>query len=163
MSPTKLSLCENDVIYKLFPPRARESFVCDIPAGNGNIEKIFTVLRAINMWLLNSYVRNRTLVFTHYHWLAGRATETTEAPSWGQLSSVYSIFLAAKREQGTLHDLQEGVTYLMCTNTNGWWTEQGKPPDNKAVASYLVCIQYHWLVNCRAKKNQPIVKPGPAI
>jgi hypothetical protein len=43
MSLTKLSLGgNNDVIYKLFPPR--ESLVRDIPAGSGNIEKlIFTV------------------------------------------------------------------------------------------------------------------------
>ncbi len=40
MSLTKLSLDENnDVIYKLFPPR--ESLVSDIPAGDGNIEKLF--------------------------------------------------------------------------------------------------------------------------
>jgi hypothetical protein len=38
---TKLSLGGNndDVIYKLFPPR--ESLVSDIPAGDGNIEKLF--------------------------------------------------------------------------------------------------------------------------
>jgi hypothetical protein len=29
----------NDVIYKLFPPR--ETLVSDIPAGDGNIEKLF--------------------------------------------------------------------------------------------------------------------------
>jgi hypothetical protein len=40
MSLTKLSLGgNNDVIYKLFPPR--ESLVSDIPAGDGNIEKLF--------------------------------------------------------------------------------------------------------------------------
>jgi hypothetical protein len=40
MSLTKLSLGgNNDVIYKLFPPM--ESFVSDIPAGDGNIEKLF--------------------------------------------------------------------------------------------------------------------------
>ncbi len=40
MSLTKLSLGENnDVIYKLFPPR--ESSVSDIPAGEGNIKKLF--------------------------------------------------------------------------------------------------------------------------
>ncbi len=40
ISLTKLSLGGNkDVIYKLFPPR--ESLVCDIPAGDGNIEKLF--------------------------------------------------------------------------------------------------------------------------
>jgi hypothetical protein len=40
MSLTKLSLGGNyDVIYKLFPPR--ESLVSDIPAGDGNIEKLF--------------------------------------------------------------------------------------------------------------------------
>jgi hypothetical protein len=40
MSLTKLSLGgNNDVMYKLFPPR--ESLVSDIPAGDGNIEKIF--------------------------------------------------------------------------------------------------------------------------
>jgi hypothetical protein len=40
MSLSKLSLGgNNDVIYKLFP--ARESLVSDIPAGDGNIEKLF--------------------------------------------------------------------------------------------------------------------------
>jgi hypothetical protein len=40
MSLTKLSLGgNNDVIYKLFPPR--ESLVSDIPAGDRNIEKLF--------------------------------------------------------------------------------------------------------------------------
>ncbi len=40
MSLTKVSLGgNNDVIYKLFPPR--ESLESDIPAGDGNIEKLF--------------------------------------------------------------------------------------------------------------------------
>jgi hypothetical protein len=40
MSLTKLSLGgSNDVIYKLFPPR--EGLVSYIPAGDGNIEKLF--------------------------------------------------------------------------------------------------------------------------
>jgi hypothetical protein len=40
MSLTKLSLGKNtDVTYKLFPPR--ESLVSGIPAGDGNIEKLF--------------------------------------------------------------------------------------------------------------------------
>jgi hypothetical protein len=40
MSITKLSLGGNyDVIYKLFLPR--ESLVSDIPAVDGNIEKLF--------------------------------------------------------------------------------------------------------------------------
>ncbi len=40
MSPTKLSMGGNNkVINKLFPPR--ESLVSDIPAGDGNIEKLF--------------------------------------------------------------------------------------------------------------------------
>jgi hypothetical protein len=39
MSLTKLSLGWNDdVIFKLFPPR--ESLASDIPAGDGNIEKL---------------------------------------------------------------------------------------------------------------------------
>ncbi len=42
MSLTKLSQGgNNDVIYKLFPPR--ETLVSDIPAGYGNIKKLFTV------------------------------------------------------------------------------------------------------------------------
>jgi hypothetical protein len=46
MSLTKLSLGgNNDVIYKLFPPR--ESLVSDIPAGDGNIEKLFLQCRAL--------------------------------------------------------------------------------------------------------------------
>jgi hypothetical protein len=40
MSLTKLSLGgNNDVIYKLFPPR--QSLVSDIPPGDRNIEKLF--------------------------------------------------------------------------------------------------------------------------
>jgi hypothetical protein len=40
MSITKLSLGgNNDVMYEIFPPR--ESLVSDIPAGGGNIEKLF--------------------------------------------------------------------------------------------------------------------------
>jgi hypothetical protein len=40
MSLTKLSLGgNNDVIYKVFPPR--ESLDRDIPAGDWNIEKLF--------------------------------------------------------------------------------------------------------------------------
>jgi hypothetical protein len=43
MSLTKLSLGRNyDVIYKLFLPR--ESLLDDIPAGDGNIEKLFYVV-----------------------------------------------------------------------------------------------------------------------
>jgi hypothetical protein len=39
MPLTKLSLGgNNDVMYTLFPPR--ESLVSDIPAGDGNIEKL---------------------------------------------------------------------------------------------------------------------------
>jgi hypothetical protein len=46
MSLTKLSLGgNNDIIYKLFPPR--ESLVSDIPAGDGNIEKLFLQCKAL--------------------------------------------------------------------------------------------------------------------
>jgi hypothetical protein len=42
MSLTKLSQGgNNDVIYKLFPPRESLVRVSDIPAGDGNIEKLF--------------------------------------------------------------------------------------------------------------------------
>jgi len=42
ISLTKLSLGgNNDVIYKLFPPR--ESLAGDIPVGDGNIKRFFTV------------------------------------------------------------------------------------------------------------------------
>jgi hypothetical protein len=45
MSLTKLSLGgNNDVIYKLFPPK--EILVSDIPAGDGNIEKLFLRCRS---------------------------------------------------------------------------------------------------------------------
>ncbi len=45
MSLTKVSLGgNNDVIYKVFPPR--ESLVSDIPAGDGNIEKLFYGFRS---------------------------------------------------------------------------------------------------------------------
>jgi hypothetical protein len=44
MSLTKLSLGgNNDVIYKLFPHR--KSLVSDIPAGDGNTEKLFLLCR----------------------------------------------------------------------------------------------------------------------
>ncbi len=46
MALTKLSLGgNNDVIYKLFP--SRESLESDIPAGDGNIEKLFLRCRDI--------------------------------------------------------------------------------------------------------------------
>jgi hypothetical protein len=50
MSLTKLSLGENnDVIYKLFPPR--ESLVSDDPAGDGNIEKlVYSDLSRVNIY-----------------------------------------------------------------------------------------------------------------
>jgi hypothetical protein len=53
MSLTKLSQGgNNDVINKLFPPR--ESLVSDIPAGDGNIEKFFTVwLHSPSSWSQN--------------------------------------------------------------------------------------------------------------
>jgi hypothetical protein len=48
VSLTKLSLDGNyDVIYKLF--LHRESLVNDIPAGDGNIEKLFLQCRE-NLW-----------------------------------------------------------------------------------------------------------------
>jgi hypothetical protein len=44
MSLTKLSLGgNNNVIYKLFPPR--ESLVSDNPAGDENIEKLFLLCK----------------------------------------------------------------------------------------------------------------------
>ncbi len=47
MSFNKLSIGgNNDVIYKLFPPR--ESLVSDIPAGDGNIKKLFLQCIHIN-------------------------------------------------------------------------------------------------------------------
>jgi hypothetical protein len=46
MSLTKLSLGgNNDVIFKFFP--SREILVCSIPAGNGNIEKVFFTVYAM--------------------------------------------------------------------------------------------------------------------
>jgi hypothetical protein len=46
MSLCKLSLGgNNDVIYKLFPPR--ESLFSDIPAGEGNIEKLLRVRQRV--------------------------------------------------------------------------------------------------------------------
>jgi hypothetical protein len=52
-SLTKLSLVgNNDVIYKLFP--SRESFVSDIPVGDGNIEKLFYGVSAESMRLARS-------------------------------------------------------------------------------------------------------------
>jgi hypothetical protein len=48
MSLTKLSLGGNyDVIYKLFLPR--ESLVCDIVSGDGNIEKLFSRCKVFNI------------------------------------------------------------------------------------------------------------------
>ncbi len=49
MSLTKLSLVGNyDVTYKLFLPRG--SLVSDIPAGDGNIEKLFYGVREERRW-----------------------------------------------------------------------------------------------------------------
>ncbi len=49
MSLTKLSLGgNNDVIYKLFPPR--ESLVSDILAGDGNVEKLFLRCMQVNVY-----------------------------------------------------------------------------------------------------------------
>ncbi len=46
MSLTKLSLGVNyDVIYKLF--LSRESLVSEIPAGDGNIEKLFLMVYSL--------------------------------------------------------------------------------------------------------------------
>ncbi len=54
MSLTKLSLGgNNDIIYKeLFPPR--ESLVSDIPAGDGNIEKVFFAVYPLPQSLENA-------------------------------------------------------------------------------------------------------------
>ncbi len=56
MSLTTLSLGGNtDVIYKLFPPR--ESLVSDIPAGDGNIEKLFLQCAVwFGLWGTMSYL-----------------------------------------------------------------------------------------------------------
>ncbi len=64
ISLTKLSLGENyDVIYKLFPPRER--LVSDIPAGDGNIEKlyygVYTVKKASDIPVPSRDVTYRTL------------------------------------------------------------------------------------------------------
>jgi hypothetical protein len=48
MSLTKLSLGgNNDVIYKLFPPR--KSLVSDILDGDGDIEKLFFTVPILNI------------------------------------------------------------------------------------------------------------------
>ncbi len=61
---TKLSLGgNNDVKYKLFPPR--ESLVSDIPAGDGNIEKLF--LRWMHVHYLNWRSNGRKLSSTSGH------------------------------------------------------------------------------------------------
>ncbi len=58
MSLTKLSLDgNNDVIYKLFPPR--ESLVSDIPAGDGNIEQFFS---CVWVFLIEMLERFHTLI-----------------------------------------------------------------------------------------------------
>jgi hypothetical protein len=53
LSPAaKLSLSVNNYgIYKLFPPR--ESLVGDIPAGDGNIEKLFFTVYYLLTFLAN--------------------------------------------------------------------------------------------------------------
>ncbi len=72
MSLSKLSLGgNNDVIYKLFP--LRESLVSDIPAGGGNIEKLFLLsthyrysgrsnsfLCVLYIWWLSYYAKSGT-------------------------------------------------------------------------------------------------------
>jgi hypothetical protein len=63
MSLTKLSLGGNNLyMTSLFPPR--ESLVSDIPAGDGNIEKLFysiTVIR--NCWKV---VHHELVVYQNY-------------------------------------------------------------------------------------------------
>jgi hypothetical protein len=63
MSLIKLSLCgNNDVIYQLFPPR--EILVRDIPAGVGNIEKLFYGVHYFTSMIAKTaetwYIRERT-------------------------------------------------------------------------------------------------------
>ncbi len=63
MSLTKVSLGgNNDVIYKLFPPR--EILVSDIPAGVGNIEKLFYGVHYFTCMIAKTaktwYIRERT-------------------------------------------------------------------------------------------------------
>jgi hypothetical protein len=54
MSLTKLSLGgNNNVIYKLFPPR--ESLVSDIPVGDENIERKKFYVVAVKIWTLYRY------------------------------------------------------------------------------------------------------------
>ncbi len=58
MSLTKLSLGGNNLfIASLFPPR--ESLVSDIPAGDGNIEKLFYGVMILYCAILN------TVLFMH--------------------------------------------------------------------------------------------------
>ncbi len=66
MSLAKLSLGgNNDVIFKLFPPR--ESLLSDIPAGVGNIEK--KILRCI-LYLINSmYVQYMLVKIKHLSYM----------------------------------------------------------------------------------------------
>jgi hypothetical protein len=61
MSLTKLSLGgNNDGIYKLFPPRER--LVSDIPAGDGNIEKLFYgVLYTTRLYIIQYLLKTRTI------------------------------------------------------------------------------------------------------
>jgi hypothetical protein len=65
MSITKLSLGGNyDVIYKLFPPR--ESLVSDIPAENGNIEKLFfRCMCASGYWTLKVDIAGGWIALPH--------------------------------------------------------------------------------------------------
>jgi hypothetical protein len=81
MSLTKLSLgWNNDVIYKLFPPR--ESLVSEIPAGAKNIEKLF--LRCIGTRYFCraiGFFETRLCVFkffSRYSVLCGRTVNNKE-------------------------------------------------------------------------------------
>ncbi len=63
MSLTKLSLGgNNDVIYKLFP--LRESLASEIPAGDGNIKKLFLQCILTERSMQDVMVERSQIIFT---------------------------------------------------------------------------------------------------
>ncbi len=73
MSLTKLSMGgNNDVIYKLFP--RSESLVSDIPAGDGNIEKLFLLCKiaiVLLLFLQNNVDGFRLACWSFWYWTGG--------------------------------------------------------------------------------------------
>ncbi len=77
MSLTKLCLGgNNDIKYKLFPPR--ESLISDIPAGDGNIEKLFYSAGPCRCWEIS----REWLGYIHMYRPEGKGRVLSSGETW---------------------------------------------------------------------------------